>query len=75
MESHRRNAEILKKMYSNVHPDEKHFEYFISILASMIFGTLTIYFRNGASEPIEEIYKTFCHCSGVIASKVLHIEI
>lgn len=65
--THAKNAESLKKLYSFPYNDEKQYDYFLTILSSMIIACLYVYFKHGESEPIEEVYKTVCQCTGFIA--------
>lgn len=65
-ETHAKNAELLKKLYPLPFEDEKQVDYFLSVLSSMICGALAVYFKHGATEPIEEVYKTVCQCADVI---------
>ena len=71
-DSHMRNVDLLKKFYSVPFDDDNSTEYFINILASMAYASLSIYFRHGAAEPIEKVYATVCRCTGVIAENLTH---
>ena len=66
-ETQRKNAGLLTKIYDIQPLDEKQKDYFIAALSSLICGALRVYFMHGATEPIEDIYKTICQCLDIIA--------
>ena len=65
--THKKNADLLKKLYPIPFTDEKKADYFISILSSSICSALAIYFKHGATEPIEDVYAAVCECMNVIS--------
>lgn len=67
-DTHAKHADLLKKIYPLPFESEEQAEYFISILSSLICGALSVYFKHGASEPIEEVYQTVCACTSIIAT-------
>ena len=69
-ETHRKNADILKKIYNLPYSDEKQLDYFVANLTSLICCTLSVYFMHGANEPIEEVYRTVCQCNNIIAEAI-----
>ena len=62
-----RNAALLKKIYTLQFDDENYLDYFVSALSSLICGVLDVYFKHGATEPVEEVYKTICECISIIS--------
>lgn len=59
-ESHIRNYEKIKKLYSLYYEDEKQFIYFVTILVSLVFASLTIYFDKNKTEPMEKVFEFVC---------------
>ena len=66
LESHARNAEILKKLYSVPFNDDKKDDYFIAMLSSIIFSAISVFFRHGQTEKPEDIQETLCKCIEMI---------
>ena len=69
-ESHMRNIDILRQFYSINYEDDTKIEYFIYILASLCYASLSMYFKHGAKESIEEVYKTVCESTRLIATNL-----
>ena len=65
-DSHMRNAKDLKKLYSYYQKDDSEFNYFVSVLVSLIFTALTIYFQNNGEKSVEEIFEQVCINTGII---------
>ena len=72
-DSHMRNADILKKMYSIPTEEECKFECFASILASLTYAGLSIYFRRRDTETPEDVYQTICTCTEHILKAFIKI--
>lgn len=72
-ESHMRNADILKQLYSISTEEECQFECFASILASLTYAALSVYFRRRDTESIEDVYRTICHCTEHISNSFIKI--
>ena len=72
-ESHMRNADILKQLYSIPAEDECKFECFASILASLTYAALSVYFRRRDNESLEEVYRTICSCTEHISNSFVKI--
>ena len=66
-DTHIRNSELLKRFYSIRFEDEKKVDYFIAILASLTYASLTVYYNHGATEPIEQVYDTVRKCTRILA--------
>ena len=67
-DSHMRNAERLKELYSVYYKDDHQFNYFVSILVSLIFAALSLHFQNGATESVEEVFGSVCKNASLIIS-------
>ena len=65
-ETHRKNAELLKKLYPIHFASDLQLDYFISILSSFICSSLFVYFRHNESEILEDVYKIICDCISTI---------
>ena len=61
-DTHRKNAELMKKLYQIHFANENQLDYFISILSSIICSSLFVYFRHNETEFLEDVYKTVCNC-------------
>lgn len=70
-ETHRRNADLLKRIYNVSLPDKGKTDYFTSTLSSMICEFLSVYYEHGAAEQVEDVYKTVCQCIDIIANAFL----
>ena len=60
------NTEQLKKLYSVYYKDELQFHCFVSLLVSLIFAALSVYFQNGAAEPVENVFASVCKNVNII---------
>ena len=65
-DSHMRNAEQLKMLYSFYNKDDSEFEYFVFLLVSLIFAALTIYFQKGKEQPVDKVFIQVCRNAGMI---------
>lgn len=64
--------DLLTKLYNIPFENELKIEYFVSILAAILSAVIETYFKNGASEPIEEIYKIVCHSLSTIEKSFIN---
>ena len=65
-DSHIRNGEQLRELYSLYNKDDSDFESFVYLLVSMIFAALSIYFQNNKNQPVEEVFSNICNNAGMI---------
>ena len=59
-DSHIRNSQQLRKLYSLYNKDDSDFESFVYLLVSMIFAALSIYFQNNKNRSVEEVFSAIC---------------
>lgn len=72
-DSHMRNADTLKQLYSIPTEEEFPFECFASILASLTYAALSFYFRRRDTLTIEDVYRTLCRCTDHISKTFVRI--
>ncbi len=65
-DSHMRNAEQLKKLYSLYYKDDGQFHCFVSLLVSLVFTALSVYFQNGTTESVENVFVSVCKNTNII---------
>ena len=72
-DSHMRNADILKQLYAFPPEEDYPYDYFASILTSLTYAVLSIYFRHGGSEPIVKVYRSICRCTEIVSDTLVEI--
>lgn len=65
-DSHIRNGEQLKKLYLVYFESENDFECFVYLLVSLIFSSLSIYFKEENKKSIETVFETVCKNAEII---------
>ncbi|MBO7519888.1 MAG: hypothetical protein J6T73_03830, partial [Clostridia bacterium] len=65
-DSHIRNGEQLKKLYSVYCENDDEFECFVYLLVSLIFAALAIYFQEGSEKSVEEVFSIVCRNAGLV---------
>lgn len=65
-ESHMRNADQVKRFYHVTYEDEQQFHCFVSVLVSIIYASLSLYFQKEENETIEKIYLNVVSNSEII---------
>lgn len=65
-ETHQKNAELLRSLTGSPFRDEWKSDYFISVFSSVICTALSVYFKHGGEEPIEEVYEVLAQSLRII---------
>lgn len=60
-DSHMRNAESLKEFYAIYYESDTQFNCFLSLLISIIFAALSIYFKEKGKTSVEEVFEAICY--------------